>query len=438
MMKQICIVGTGYVGLVSGVCFAHLGHKIICVDNNKERIDNLNRGVIPVYEQSLKEMVSAAVAAEKISFTTDLANGVENSEIIFICVGTHTDKECLGTDLSGVMGVSADIAKHMGGGYKVIVLKSTVLASTVQDVRDIISAAAPGADFSVVVNPEFLREGLAVQDFLMPERIVVGADDEKSLNLMREFYKPLTDKGFAFLSTTPVTANIIKYASNSFLAMKVMFINELSDLCESTGADITLVSKGLGLDSRIGSKFLTPGPGFGGSCLPKDAQAFAQMAGKYGVSLKLVETTAAQNTARKANMVRKINTAFGGEVSGKKLAILGITFKAGTDDMRASPAIDILSGLHNLGAEFIIYDPQGNKHGPAFFPYAQFAFSAREALQNADGAVILTEWPEFRNITASDYKSLLTTPVVVDLRNMYSLEDMQGITYHSIGRKAVK
>ncbi|MCL2888450.1 MAG: UDP-glucose/GDP-mannose dehydrogenase family protein [Elusimicrobia bacterium] len=437
-MKKVCMVGTGYVGLVSGACFAHLGHTVICVDNNAARIENLKKGIMPIYEKDLKEMVEACVKKENISFTTDLCGAVEKSEIIFITVGTPSDKKTGDADLSFVFAVAADIAKHMKDEYKVIVLKSTVPVGTAEAVEDIIKKAKPAAKFSVVSNPEFLREGFAVSDFLNPDRIVVGANDAKPLSVMRELYKPLTDKGFALLTTNTTTANMIKYASNSFLAMKIMFINEISDMCEKAGADVTDVAKGVGLDSRIGHKFLNPGPGYGGSCFPKDTMALERMAKKFDSPLKLVETTIAENNARRFKMLSKISNALGGNMRGKRLAVLGVTFKAETDDMRDSPSIGILSELHLNGAALDIYDPQGKKHGPEFFPYAKFHDSAAEALSGADAALVLTEWPEFNKITAAEYKKLLKTPLVIDLRNMYKLEDMKGVVYHSLGRKTVK
>ncbi|MDR0292213.1 MAG: UDP-glucose/GDP-mannose dehydrogenase family protein [Elusimicrobium sp.] len=437
-MKKVCMVGTGYVGLVSGACFAHLGHTVICVDNNAERIENLKKGIMPIYEKDLKEIVESSAKKGRISFTTDLCDAVAKSEIIFITVGTPSDKKTGDADLSFVFAVAADIAKHMKEEYKVIVLKSTVPVGTAEAVENIIKTAKPHAKFSVVSNPEFLREGFAVSDFLNPDRVVVGANDAKSLAIMEELYKPLTEKGFSFMHTNTTTANMIKYASNSFLAMKIMFINELSDMCEKAGADVTDVAKGVGLDSRIGHKFLNPGPGYGGSCFPKDTLALERMAKKFDSPLKLVETTIAENNARRFKMLSKISGALGGNLRGKRLAVLGVTFKAETDDMRDSPSIGILSELHLNGVSMDIYDPQGKKHGPEFFPYAKFHGDASSALSGADAALILTEWPEFKKITASEYKKLLKTPLVIDLRNMYKLEEMKGVTYHSLGRKTVK
>ncbi|MDR1684337.1 MAG: UDP-glucose/GDP-mannose dehydrogenase family protein [Elusimicrobiota bacterium] len=437
-MKNVCMVGTGYVGLVSGACFAHLGHNVICVDNNRERIKNLKKGIMPIYEKDLAAIVQNAYKAGRINFTTDLGKAIEKCQIIFITVGTPADKETGEADLSCVFAVAKDIAKNIKNEYKAVVLKSTVPIGTAEAVENIIKTAAAKAKFSVVSNPEFLREGFAVSDFLKPERIVIGASDGKSLKIMRALYKPLTDKGYPLLHTCPATANMIKYASNSFLAMKIMFINELADMCEKAGADVQDVAKGIGLDSRIGHKFLNPGPGFGGSCFPKDTLALDRMAKQYGAPLKLVETTIAENNARRFKMLAKIENAFEGKLRGKKIAVLGVTFKAETDDMRDSPSIGILSQLHLSGVSLVIYDPQGKKHGPQFFPYAKFANSAPRALKGADGALILTEWPEFKKITARDYKKLLKTPLVVDLRNMYSPADMTGVTYHSVGRKPVK
>jgi UDPglucose 6-dehydrogenase len=432
------MIGTGYVGLVSGACFARLGHNVVCVDNNEERIENLKKGIMPIYEKDLKEIVEESYKNGRIDFTCDLGRAVQKSEIIFITVGTPADKKTGDADLSYVFAAAADIAQHMKGEYKVVVLKSTVPIGTAEAVEDIIKKNKPKAKYSVVSNPEFLREGFAVGDFLNPDRIVVGANDEKSLQIMRELYKPLTDKAFALMHTNTTTANMIKYASNSFLAMKIMFINELSDMCEKAGADVQDVAKGIGLDSRIGHKFLNPGPGFGGSCFPKDTMALERMAKKFNSPLKLVETTIAENNARRFKMISKIDAALDGNTRGKRLAVLGVTFKAETDDMRDSPSIGILSELHLMGAKLDIYDPQGKKHGPEFFPYAVFHDSAAAALKGADAALILTEWPEFRKITAAQYKKLLKKPLVIDLRNMYGLADMKGIIYHSLGRKTVK
>lgn len=437
-MKNICMVGTGYVGLVSGACFAHLGHNVICVDNNKTRIENLKKGIMPIFEKDLDTIVKNSYDKGNISFTNNLAEGIEKSKIIFITVGTPADKTTGDADLSHVFAVAHDIAKNIKDEYKVIVLKSTVPIGTAEAVDSIIKTNAKGAKYSVVSNPEFLREGFAVSDFLNPDRIVIGANDKKSLEIMKELYLPLTDKGFMLMTTDTTTANMIKYASNSFLAMKIMFINELADMCEKAGADVSDVARGIGSDTRIGYKFLNPGPGYGGSCFPKDTMALERMAKKLNSPLKLVETTISENNARRFKMLAKINAAMKNEIRGKRVAVLGITFKAETDDMRDSPSIGILSELHLAGAALDIYDPQGKKHGPEFFPYAKFHNSAAEALKGADCALVLTEWSEFKAITAADYSKLLKTPVVIDLRNMYALEDMQGIHYHSIGRRSVK
>jgi UDPglucose 6-dehydrogenase len=432
------MIGTGYVGLVSGACFARLGHNVICVDKNEERIKNLKKGIMPIYEKDLKEIVEESYKNSRIDFTCDLGRAVQKSEIIFITVGTPADKKTGDADLSYVFAVAEDIARHVKNEYKVVVLKSTVPIGTAEAVEDIIKKAKPKAKYSVVSNPEFLREGFAVSDFLNPDRIVIGANDEKSLKIMKELYKPLTDKAYPLMHTNTTTANMIKYASNSFLAMKIMFINELSDMCEKAGADVQDVAKGIGRDSRIGHKFLNPGPGFGGSCFPKDTMALERMAKKFNSPLKLVETTIAENNARRFKMISKIDAALAGNTRGKRLAVLGVTFKAETDDMRDSPSIGILSELHLMGVKLDIYDPQGKKHGPEFFPYAKFHESAEEALKGADAALILTEWPQFKKITAADYKKLLKTPLVIDLRNMYNLADMKGIIYHSLGRRTVK
>jgi len=431
------MMGTGYVGLVSGACFAHLGHSVICVDKDADRIAGLKRGIMPIYEKDLKEIVDAALGKNSICFTTDPGEGVKKAGVIFITVGTPADKTTGDPDLSHVFAVAEEIADHMDEEYKVIVLKSTVPIGTAEMVENIIKTRNHYARFSVVSNPEFLREGFAVSDFLNPDRIVVGTGDDQSFLIMEELYRPLTEQGYILMRTDVTTANMIKYASNSFLAMKIMFINELADMCEKAGSNVTDVARGIGLDTRIGEKFLNPGPGFGGSCFPKDTLALERMAKKVGSPLKLVETVIAENNARRYKMLSKISEAFNNKLHNKSLAILGITFKAETDDMRDSPSIGILSELNLMGVKLHIYDPQGKKHGPEFFPYAVFYDSAREALKGADAAIILTEWSEFRELTAHDFKTLLKSPLVVDLRNMYRLEDMEGINYHSVGRKTV-
>ncbi len=437
-MKNICVVGTGYVGLVSGACFAHLGHKVVCVDNNAARIENLKKGIMPIYEKGLKEIVDDGAKSGNLQFTANLAEGVKKCEVIFITVGTPADKKTGDPDLSFVFAVAREIADNIKEGYRVIVLKSTVPIGTAESVESIIKENNNKADFSVACNPEFLREGFAVGDFLNPERIVVGANDARALKIMTELYAPLTSQGFKLLTTDTTTANMIKYASNSFLAMKIMFINELSDMCEKAGSDINDVARGIGLDSRIGCKFLQPGPGFGGSCFPKDTMALERMAKKVDSPLKLVETVIAENNARRFKMLAKINAAFDNNLRGKRLAVLGVTFKAETDDMRDSPSIGILQELHLGGVEIGIYDPQGAKNGPKFFPYAKFYDDAKSALKGADGALILTEWAEFKKLTAKDFKDNLKTAIVVDLRNMFRLEEMAGVSYYSLGRKAVK
>lgn len=435
-MKNICVIGTGYVGLVSGACLASLGHRVICVDKAAARINSLKKGVMPIFERGLKEVAARAVAAKKLSFSTELGASVERSEVIFITVGTEENPKTGAPELGAVFAAAQEIAAHING-YKAVVLKSTVPPGTAERVRDIIASAAPGAEFALVSNPEFLREGYAVDDFLAPARIIVGADDARAFEIMAQIYKPLTDKGCFLMCAGHAEANIIKYASNAFLAMKITFINELADMCERAGADVGEVAKGMGLDARIGDKFLEPGPGFGGSCLPKDSAALALTAKKLNSPLKLLESVIASNNSRGDKMVSKIAAAFGGELRGKKLAVLGITFKAGTDDMRAAPALNILPALSKLGARLIVYDPQGSKNARALLPGVRFAAGAAAALRGAHGAVILTEWPEFKAITAGEYKTLLKTPIVVDLRNIYELKHMAGLAYHSLGRKTL-
>ncbi len=439
-MTKIAVIGTGYVGLVSGLCLAKIGHNVICVDNNLDKIKQLQNGEIPIYEPGLKAILDEAIANKKIIFTTDLANAVQNCQAVFIAVGTPQDEKTGSADLSFVFEVAKQIAKNINS-YKVIITKSTVPVGTNLQVKKIIRETNEDADFSIASNPEFLREGCAIDDFLMPDRIVVGLEDTKentmAKKIMAEIYNHFN--GIAPLIFTDITtAEMIKYAANSFLAMKICFINEIADLCEKVGADVRQLSKGIGLDSRIGNKFLNPGPGFGGSCFPKDILALENIAEKNNVELSLINSTIKSNAKRKIKMAEKIITANGGNVDGKTIAVLGLAFKGNTDDIRYSPALVIIRELIKKGAKIHAYDQEampntkkelGENSTIHYFP------TPYEAIKNADSTIIATEWEEFKTLNLSKVKQLQKSNVIVDLRNMLEAKKARelGFKYFGIG-----
>ncbi|OAM78565.1 UDP-glucose dehydrogenase family protein [Devosia elaeis] len=434
---KIAMVGAGYVGLVTGVCLADFGHDVVCVDNDRTKIEALRRGEIPIYEPGLAELVKANVAAGRLVFSDDLAAAARAAEVIFVAVGTPSRRGDGHADLRYVHAVARDIAASVEG-FTVVVTKSTVPVGTGDEVAAIIAAANPEADVAVVSNPEFLREGAAIEDFKRPDRIVVGLEDERARAVMNEVYRPLYLNQAPLMFTGRRTAELIKYAANAFLAMKVTFINEIADLCERTGADAQQVARGIGLDKRIGPKFLHAGPGFGGSCFPKDTLALVKIGQDNESPMRLVETTIAINDQRKRAMSRRVVAACGGEVRGKTIGVLGLTFKPNTDDMRDAPSIDIIRGLLDRGAQVVAYDPQGMDAARSVIEGIAYAESAYAVAEGADALVLITEWNEFRSLDLDRLKAAMQVPVFVDLRNVYRPEEMarNGFHYVGIGRPA--
>ncbi|WP_031239344.1 UDP-glucose dehydrogenase family protein [Asticcacaulis sp. AC466] len=432
---KITMIGSGYVGLVSGVCFAEFGHDVICMDLNAEKIEGLKKGIIPIFEPGLEEMTLDNVKAGRLSFTTDIKAAVASSDVVFIGVGTPTNKETGHADLKYVYAAARDIAQAVDG-FTVVVTKSTVPVGTGDEVERIIRETNPDADVAVVSNPEFLREGAAIKDFMIPNRIVVGIEDERARPVMTEVYRPLFINQSPLMFTTRRTSELIKYAANAFLAMKITYINEMADLCEAVGANVQEVARGIGLDNRIGTKFLHAGPGYGGSCFPKDTLALVKTAQDFGAPITLIETTVAVNDARKSKMTDKIIKALGGDAKGKTVSILGLTFKPETDDMRDSPSITIVSELTQAGATIRAFDPEGMEQAKSVLPPITYCEGTYDAVAGADAVVIVTEWNEFRGIDLKRVRTLVRTPVLVDLRNVYRKEEVarHGFTYTSIGR----
>lgn len=434
---RVAMIGAGYVGLVSGTCFADFGHSVICVDTDAARIANLCVGKLPIYEPGLDQLVATNVRQGRLEFTTDLATAVAGADAVFIAVGTPSRRGDGHADLTYVHQAAAQIATALGS-YTVIVNKSTVPVGTGDQVERIIRESNPAAEFDVVSNPEFLREGAAIEDFKRPDRIVIGADNARAQEVMRDLYRPLFLNQAPLVMTGRRTAELTKYAANAFLAMKVTFINEIADLCEKVGANVQEVARGIGLDKRIGSKFLHAGPGYGGSCFPKDTLALVQTAQDYGSPVRLVETTAAINEARKRAMAGRVITACDGDVTGKRVAILGLTFKPNTDDMRDAASIVIIEELQAAGAEIVAYDPEGMEQAKLVLPHTNYAADPYACATDADVLVILTEWDAFRALDLRELKRRLRRPALVDLRNIYPPEDVAaaGLRYWSIGRPA--
>ncbi|KRD56664.1 UDP-glucose 6-dehydrogenase [Ensifer sp. Root278] len=434
---KITMIGAGYVGLVSGVCFADFGHDVVCLDKDESKIDALMQGRIPIFEPGLDHLVASNVASGRLSFTTDLVSAVADSDVIFIAVGTPSRRGDGHADLSYVYAAAREIAENLRG-FTVIVTKSTVPVGTGDEVERIIRETNPDADFAVVSNPEFLREGAAIEDFKRPDRIVIGVvdDDARARDVMTEVYRPLYLNQSPLVFTSRRTSELIKYAGNAFLAMKITFINEMADLCEKVGANVQDVARGIGLDGRIGSKFLHAGPGYGGSCFPKDTLALVKTAQDHDAPVRLVETTVAINDNRKRAMGRKVIAAAGGDVRGHTIAILGLTFKPNTDDMRDSPAIAIVQTLRDAGAHIIGYDPEGMENAKKIIDGIDYASDPYEAANEADALVIVTEWNEFRALDFRRLKSAMKTPILVDLRNIYRQDEVakHGFAYSSIGR----
>ncbi|EUB94842.1 nucleotide sugar dehydrogenase [Rhizobium sp. CF080] len=431
---RIVMVGSGYVGLVSGACFADFGHDVICVDKAEEKIEALKKGVIPIFEPGLDDLVESNVKSRRLSFTTELGPAVADADVVFIAVGTPSRRGDGHADLGYVYAAAKEIAEALTG-FTVIVTKSTVPVGTGDEVERIIRETNPDADFAVVSNPEFLREGAAIEDFKRPDRIVVGLSDERARGVMTEVYRPLYLNQSPLLFTSRRTSELIKYAANAFLAMKITFINEMADLCERVDADVQDVSRGIGLDGRIGSKFLHAGPGYGGSCFPKDTLALAKTAQDYDSPVRLIETTIAVNDTRKRAMGRKVIAAAGGDVRGKKVAVFGLTFKPNTDDMRDSPAIAVVQTLQDAGAIISGYDPEGMENARQMMDI-EFASGPYQAAEGADVAVLVTEWNEFRALDLERLKSVMKSPVLVDLRNVYRAREVEahGFAYTGVGK----
>ena len=435
---RVTVIGTGYVGLVSGACFADFGHEVVCIDKDSAKIDMLEKGEIPIYEPGLDALVEENVNAGRLSFSLDLAESTKRADAVFIAVGTPSRRGDGFADLSYVYKAAEEIAEVIEG-YTVIVTKSTVPVGTGAEVERIIREKRPDAEFSVVSNPEFLREGAAIEDFKRPDRVVVGAEDARAQKVMRELYRPLYLNETPIVFTNRPTSELIKYAANAFLATKITFINEMSDICEKVGANVQEVAKGIGLDGRIGGKFLHAGPGYGGSCFPKDTLALVRTAQSVEAPTKLVESVVEINAARKKSMADRIIAACGGSVAGKKLAILGLTFKPNTDDMRDSPSLDILPILQAGGAQISAYDPAGMGEAKEHFENVTYCDGPYDTLDGADAVVIITEWDEFRALDLARVKSMLKSPIMVDLRNIYPPAEMKeaGYAYHSIGRPLI-
>ncbi len=435
---RIAMIGTGYVGLVSGTCFSEFGADVICVDKDAGKIETLNAGDIPIFEPGLGRMVESNVSAGRLTFSTDLKAAVKGADAVFIAVGTPSRRGDGAADLTYVFSAAEEVAEALNG-YTVVVTKSTVPVGTGAEVERRIRACRPDADVDIASNPEFLREGAAIEDFMRPDRVVVGTDSERAKDVLREVYRPL------FLNETPVlfvtreTAELTKYAANAFLATKISFINEMADICENVGADVQEVARGIGLDGRIGSKFLHAGPGYGGSCFPKDTMALVNTAREVGSPSKIVEAVVAVNDERKKAMAGRIIAACGGDVTGKSIALLGVTFKPNTDDMRDAPSIDIVPALREAGASVRAYDPEGMTEGAKVLTDVVWCDDAYDAMNGADAAVIVTEWNEFRGLDLDRVKTQLKSPTLVDLRNVYSPDDMAeaGFSYSGIGRGTI-
>jgi UDPglucose 6-dehydrogenase len=432
---RVAMIGTGYVGLVSGACFADFGHEVTCVDKDPSKIDRLERGEIPIFEPGLDDLVASNVRDGRLSFALDGAGAIRGADAVFIAVGTPARRGDGHADLSYVHAAAEEIAGLIEG-FTVIVTKSTVPVGTGDEIEAIIRARRPDADFAVVSNPEFLREGAAIEDFKRPDRIVVGTEDARAQAVMRELYRPLNLNETPILFTGRRTSELIKYAANAFLAMKITFINEMADLCEKVGADVQQVARGIGLDNRIGPKFLHAGPGYGGSCFPKDTIALVRTAVDAGSPVRLIETTVEVNDTRKKAMAARVSTALDGGLSGKTVALLGLTFKPNTDDMRDAPSLDVAPALIAMGANVQAFDPEGMAEAAHLLPGVVFKDGPYGAVEGADVVVILTEWDQFRALDLNRVKLLMRQPVMVDLRNVYRPEDMRarGFRYTSIGR----
>ena len=433
---KIAMIGTGYVGLVSGVCFSDFGHEVVCVDKDPAKIEKLERGEVPIYEPGLEALMARNVEAGRLSFTLDLQSAIEGAGAVFIAVGTPTRRGDGHADLTYVMAAAEEIA-NAATDYLVIVTKSTVPVGTNRQVRQVVRKANPDLDFDVASNPEFLREGAAIDDFMKPDRVVVGVQTERASEVMAEIYRPLYLRDFPILTTDLESAEMIKYAANAFLATKITFINEIAALCERVGADVKQVSRGMGLDGRIGNKFLHAGPGYGGSCFPKDTKALARIGQDHAIPMQITETVIKVNDETRRRMVDKLLDLCDGSFVGKTIAVLGVTFKPNTDDMRDAPSLTIVPSLIGGGAKVRIVDPQGHHEGEALLPGANWLDDAYKAVQNADLVVILTEWNEFRALDLKTLAKKMKTARMADLRNIYTAKDAKRAgfeAYESVGR----
>lgn len=433
---KIAMIGTGYVGLVSGVCFSDFGHEVVCVDNNPEKISKLENGEVPIYEPGLDDLMAKNVQSGRLSFSGDLAGSVARADAVFIAVGTPTRRGDGHADLTFVYAVAKEIAAAISG-YTVIVTKSTVPVGTNARVKEIISETAPDAEFDVASNPEFLREGAAIDDFMRPDRVVVGVETDRAESVMNEVYRPLFLRDFPIVTMDLESAEMTKYAANAFLATKITFINEIAALCEKVGADVKKVSRGMGLDGRIGNKFLHAGPGYGGSCFPKDTSALARIGQENAVPMQITETVIKVNDQIKRRMVEKIEDLCGGNFNGKTVAVLGVTFKPNTDDMRDAPSLTIVRAMVGGGAHVRVVDPQGRREGEKLLPGVKWMDDAYTACENADSVVILTEWNEFRALDLTRLAGTMASANMADLRNVYSPEEAMRSgfeNYVAIGR----
>jgi len=431
---KLCMIGTGYVGLVSGVCFSDLGNDVICVDKDHNKINNLKHGIIPIYEPGLEELVNKNYKNKKLRFSTDLANSIRKSDIIFICVGTPSKKNSDGADLGQIYSVAKEISKSINK-FKIIITKSTVPVTTGDEIEKILSKKVNKNKFSIVSNPEFLREGEAIRDFIYPDRVVIGSNDKKSTRILKNLYSPLISKGAKFISTNRRAAELIKYASNAFLATKITFINEIANLCEKTDIDVEDISIGIGLDKRIGSRFLRAGPAYGGSCFPKDTKAIVTTADKFNINLSVIKSVINSNSSRSRLLLNKISEILNNKIKNKKICFLGVTFKANTDDMRDSASLVMIPHLSKKGAKIKYYDPTGFKNEFSNIKNVNFATSINDAVKGADLVILHTEWNDFKSI---NFKKLYPSSKlkIYDLRNIFSPNKIksQGFKYFGIGR----
>ena len=431
---RLCMIGTGYVGLVSGVCFSDLGNDVICVDKDRDKISKLQEGIIPIYEPGLEELVLKNYKNKKLKFSTDLENSIKKSDIVFICVGTPTKKNGIGADLSQIYSVSKEISKSINK-FKIIITKSTVPVTTGDEIEKILLKKVNKNKFSVISNPEFLREGEAIRDFIYPDRVVVGANDKKSTNILKSLYSPLISKGAKFISTNRRASELIKYASNAFLATKITFINEIANLCEKTGIDVEDISIGIGLDKRIGSRFLRAGPAYGGSCFPKDTKAIVSTAKKFNTNLSIIKSVINSNSLRSKLLLKKVSEILNNKVKNKKICFLGVTFKANTDDMRDSSSLEMIPYLSKKGAKIKYYDPTGFKNDFNNLKNVNFSNSISDAVKGSDLVILHTEWNDFKSINFKKMRPSKNLKIY-DMRNIFSPSKIksQGFKYFGIGR----